>query len=395
MADSNFDLSENNGGALVVTISIFLPLSWLAVGLRMFTKIFLVKKIQWDDWLMVSGQAVFSVSCIFILLGVTSGLGRHNEAITNDDDEVAALKWQALATATYILDMMLIKLSIGVFLLRIAVTPVYTWIIRTSLFIIFVWSMVLFFWNMFQCNPVEKQWDFRILDGQCVSVDQIVAAAYAISVMTILSDWLYALLPIPMLWNVKMTTQTKTTVIAILGLGVFASVATLIRLAYLADLELTDDILFAGTDAMVWTLIEPGVALIAASLATIRPLLRAMRVPGFETRATSNSYGLSMGQSHKSRNKSQLQSSTLGNATNDVALKDMSGSSGAERTGRRVLEEDERGLRPNDGLGGQINDSKSEVYVVQGHRTTSSWDEQPHSPISPGQGASFDVRHGV
>jgi hypothetical protein len=37
----------------------------------------------------------------------------------------------------------------------------------------------------------------------------------------------------------------------------------------------------AATQVMTWTVIEPGVAIIAASLATIRPLLRAMRVHGF------------------------------------------------------------------------------------------------------------------
>lgn len=65
-----------------------------------------------------------------------------------------------------------------------------------------------------------------------------------------------------MLWKVEMTKQTKITVIVILGLGVLygfsrshplsfwtsadpssASVATLIRLRFLADLEETDDIL--------------------------------------------------------------------------------------------------------------------------------------------------------
>ncbi len=39
----------------------------------------------------------------------------------------------------------------------------------------------------------------------------------------------------------------------------------------------------ATTNAMVWTLVEPGVAIVAASLVTIRPLLRRMSVPGFET----------------------------------------------------------------------------------------------------------------
>jgi hypothetical protein len=45
----------------------------------------------------------------------------------------------------------------------------------------------------------------------------------------------------------------------------------------------TDDILFNGTEAMVWTLVEPGVAIAAASLITIRPLLRALNLSGFDS----------------------------------------------------------------------------------------------------------------
>lgn len=40
---------------------------------------------------------------------------------------------------------------------------------------------------------------------------------------------------------------------------------------------------------MVWTLIEPGVAIVAASLVTIRPLLRQMRLRGFESSQRSRS----------------------------------------------------------------------------------------------------------
>ncbi|KAM0532692.1 hypothetical protein ACHAP9_005559 [Verticillium nonalfalfae] len=80
-----------------------------------------------------------------------------------------------------------------------------------------------------------------------------------------------------------MTVPAKISVILLLSLGIFASVATLIRLKFLADLNDLDDILFAGTDAMVWTLVEPGVAIVAASLVTIRPLLRLFRLHGFES----------------------------------------------------------------------------------------------------------------
>ena len=72
----------------------------------------------------------------------------------------------------------------------------------------------------------------------------------------------------------------------------FASVATLIRLKYLIELSDYSDNLYTANDAMVWTLIEPGIAIIAASLVTIRPLLHAWHITGFGSTKNSSSYGL-------------------------------------------------------------------------------------------------------
>ncbi|KAF3064898.1 putative integral membrane family protein [Daldinia childiae] len=276
--------TDSNGGALVATAVVMLTFSWLSVSLRSFVRAKLTNGFQWDDWLMLAAQANFTVSCALILMGVRDGLGRHNASL-DQHSEIEALKYQALATATYVLNMWLIKLSIGIFLLRLATQKRYKYTLYASIVIVSIWSIVLFFWNIFQCNPIGAQWDYTILqkdpNARCVSADEIVNAAYALSVMSILSDWLYALLPIPMLWSVKMTTQAKMTVVVVLGLGVFASIATLVRLKFLADLTDMADILHAGTDAMVWTLIEPGVAIVASSLVTIRPLLRLWKIKGF------------------------------------------------------------------------------------------------------------------
>ncbi|KAI8966161.1 hypothetical protein F5Y11DRAFT_214906 [Daldinia sp. FL1419] len=276
--------TDSNGSALVATAVAMLTLSWLSVSLRSFVRAKLTNGFQWDDWLMLAAQANFTISCSLILTGVQFGLGRHNASL-DQHDEIEALKYQALATATYVSNMWLIKLSIGIFLLRLASQNRYKYTLYASIVIVSIWSIVLFFWNIFQCNPVEAQWDYTILqkdsNARCVSADEIVNAAYALSVMSVLSDWLYALLPVPMLWSVKMTTQAKMTVIMVLGLGVFASIATLVRLKFLADLTDMADILHAGTDAMVWTLVEPGVAIVASSLVTIRPLLRLWKIKGF------------------------------------------------------------------------------------------------------------------
>ncbi|KAM0435172.1 hypothetical protein ACHAPT_003262 [Fusarium lateritium] len=402
-ANQHFDLTEDNSVALVSTVIIFLALSWLSVGLRTYTRAFLMKSYQLDDWLMLIAQAIFTVSCAFILEGVKEGLGRHNAAIKDASAEVNALKWQALATATYVLDMMFIKLSIGVFLLRLSVKKVYTWIIWISLAVITIWSTVIFFWNMFQCNPVEKQWDFRIAYGHCVSADEIVSAAYAISAMTIVSDWLYAILPIPMLWTVKMTKTAKATVIVILGLGIFASIATLVRLRFLADLTETDDILFAGTDAMVWTLIEPGVAIVASSLATIRPLLRALKIRGFES--TGNTYGTGHSaamRSNVNRSKSGAKPGTKpgvmpGFGPNDVSL--MNVQPKHDTIPRSAPNDIDIPLPPHRGVPngplspGQVSIVKSEILVIQGNRSPppSPWHAAAQIASSPND--SFEQIH--
>lgn len=196
--------------------------------------------------ILLDRQINFTISCGFILRGVYHGLGRHNMSLPQAS-EINALKYQALATATYVLNMWLIKLSIAIFLLRIALQKRYRWTIYVSMIIITIWSLALFFWDVFQCTPVTAQWDYTILqrdsNAECASADSVVMAAYALSVMNILSDWLYALLPIPMIWNVKMTLEAKLTVSLVLGLGIFASIATLVRLKFLADLMNTSDIL--------------------------------------------------------------------------------------------------------------------------------------------------------
>lgn len=106
------DLSESNGGALVVTSITLLVVTWLSVVLRCYVRAFMTKGFQIDDWLMVVAQAsfplrqyddhghsvlidapsqiVFTLSCSLILLGVNTGLGHHNKAL-GERREVSAL----------------------------------------------------------------------------------------------------------------------------------------------------------------------------------------------------------------------------------------------------------------------------------------------------------------
>ncbi|ODA81736.1 hypothetical protein RJ55_00239 [Drechmeria coniospora] len=387
MSAQDVDLSENNSGPLVGASVSLLVLSWFAISLRTYTRAILMKSFKIDDWLMLVAQFMYTLTCAMILGGVHRGLGRHNQAVPVDD-QVAALMWQALAAAVYILDMMFIKLSIGVFLLRLSVGSVYKWILRVSLFIISFWSIGIFFWDIFQCSPVMRQWDIRI-DGRCAGAGEIISAIYALSVMTVLSDWLYALLPIPLLWNVKMTKQAKATVIVVLGLGIFASFATLVRLKFLSGIEEMNDLMFTATDAFVWTVVEPGVAIIASSLATIRPLLRAMKIRGFQS--SDDDSPSTGGQYPPHLSRATARGSMHGFGPNDVSLHDVAAGASAtgprqeaavKEVGRRFAGFGAQADGPTDTDDGQPSDGKSEVYVIEGNKDSPTWSLQDFHPTT-------------
>jgi hypothetical protein len=120
----------------------------------------------------------------------------------------------------YILTTSVVKLSIGVFLLRIATAKRYIYIIWGSLVMTIIFGIVCFFLVLFHCQPVEYTWNRTMDGGTCTSPKQVANVAFALSVMTIVVDWLYALLPIPIIWSLQMNRNLKLSVAFVLGLGV-------------------------------------------------------------------------------------------------------------------------------------------------------------------------------
>ena len=66
---------------------------------------------------------------------------------------------------------------------------------------------------------VRKAWTPE-LKGTCVDQQTIINSGIAHSTFHLALDWLYALLPIPLFWNLQMSTKLKLSVILIFSLGI-------------------------------------------------------------------------------------------------------------------------------------------------------------------------------
>jgi hypothetical protein len=76
MAATDFDLSENNGSALVTTSISLLVVTWISVILRGITRAILMKNIQIDDWFMLGGQvSCFCFCCYSCVCASRAGTG--------------------------------------------------------------------------------------------------------------------------------------------------------------------------------------------------------------------------------------------------------------------------------------------------------------------------------
>ncbi|KAF7904813.1 hypothetical protein BELL_0743g00050 [Botrytis elliptica] len=272
---------------ILTLISVGLFFSWLSVGLRCYTRIVVSRTFGSDDYWIIIGMVAYTVDSIFAYIGIYYGIGVHAAQLTYDQ-LINAAKYQVLVEIGYILCTAIIKTSVGLLLLRItSVKTFYKYVIWISLAIIWIWTIVTFVISCVQCRPLKASWD-PLTPGVCLEPRIITNFAYAISAETIFFDWLFALLPIPMLWDIKMSLRLKCSIMVILSLGIVASAATIIRVKYLVAFLNVTDALYSITPVFIWSTIEIALGIIAASTATLRPLLRSWKLLGFSSEHDSD-----------------------------------------------------------------------------------------------------------
>lgn len=128
------------------------------------------------------------------------------------------------------------KLSIGVFLLRITIQRVHHYILYLAMLCSVLSGLVFFFVTLLQCQPITYFWN-KDQNGSCLDPNIIAALTYLYSAISMVCDFTFALLPLHIIRGLQMNVRTKYALIPILGMGCVASVAVLIRFAYIKNFE--------------------------------------------------------------------------------------------------------------------------------------------------------------
>ncbi|KAH9870096.1 hypothetical protein J1614_007018 [Plenodomus biglobosus] len=267
---SSTELSRSGKQQERVTIA-FLVLAWLFILLRIWTRTCVISNFGWDDSTMILAGMMFTVYCAATLYIEANGGGTH---ITDVAHLQLLTKWVVVSEALYLIAMMTIKISLGIFFARIVIKPWHFVLIYINVGVNIVSSIASFFYCIFRCGANVDQYVLQQLQNKCTSQTLDLFVAYQSASFNTLTDLVFLVLPIIILWNSNMDRKSKISVGFILCLAALGCICSIIRFRYVAGLTEVDDFFWNAVNISIWSTIEAGASLIAGCLATLRPFLK-------------------------------------------------------------------------------------------------------------------------
>jgi hypothetical protein len=117
--------------------------------------------------------------------------------------------------------MMALKISLGIFLLRVMIKPWEKHVIYAAITLSTLFSTAFFFFAVFQCGTVSSPFEFWLkrASDECVSKSQALGMNYTHAAITAVTDLTFAALPVAMIRRSKMVKKEKIIVGLILLMG--------------------------------------------------------------------------------------------------------------------------------------------------------------------------------
>ncbi|KAL6705466.1 hypothetical protein ACN47E_006731 [Coniothyrium glycines] len=266
---------ENRGPELRGVVAWMVSMAFVATVLRLYVRLRLVKAFGWDDGWMTLAMLFHIMFATCSISGVHYGTGRHFKDL-EPVNIMKALRYWWLCYVSYCMSMICAKISIGLFLLRITPNKIHHWIIYSVISLTVLTGLVFLFVTILQCSPVSFFWGQAVgRKGSCIDIHIIIGLTYLYSVLSAICDFTFGIMPIVLVWGLNMSKNQKLALIPILSMACVASIAIVVRMAYVMDF-ITDDFLYDTVDIAIWSDIEQGLAIAAGSLATLRPLYKLL-----------------------------------------------------------------------------------------------------------------------
>ncbi|KAI9149020.1 integral membrane protein [Paramyrothecium foliicola] len=293
---TNFNPDDNNSHLVYIPSAVFVVICPIMMALRVWARLRRGGSMSADDWTAIAAL-IFTLLTMGALVGsCQNGMGRH-WAVLDKHERFEAMKYFFMAQVTYKAAINLIKCSLLLLYLKIfGNIPWFKWTTWSLLCIVASYCIGSVLVTIFQCRPIGRAFD-KTVDGTCIDNSKF---WYANAGFSIATDIIILLLPLQPVFKLQITLAQRLGLVAVFTLGIFVVITSCLRITTLDILAKTPDQTYNIANVM-WTIIEPNVAVVCACLPILRPFI-AKLVPMLRSKGSypGNSYGHS-GYAVKSR----------------------------------------------------------------------------------------------
>ena len=128
------------------------------------------------------------------------------------------------------------KLSILFFYRRIFATKAFRRITTGAIVLVIAWCIACIFPTIFQCQPIGATWNPQI-NGTCIDLPQMFEA---VTIANLLTDVIILCLPLPIFWNLKLSTWDRLVVSGVFLVGGLVCLFALLHVTAQATVAFTN-----------------------------------------------------------------------------------------------------------------------------------------------------------
>ncbi|KAL4945868.1 hypothetical protein BDV06DRAFT_3962 [Aspergillus oleicola] len=292
----------------------------IIVVLRVAIKVRMRNGLGLEDYTTIAGWVLFIGFCVNMLILNNYGGGYHAWDVSKEQF-VSFQKASYAVTLIYVPMVFVIKLALLTVMLRIfAPDRQKVIIIYISIIILLLYYIPALFIKIFFCRPISAYWNgVENGGGTCIDQRKVIIADSAISIA---SDFWILILPVPMLWSLKMSFAKKLRVVGILGAGGLATAFSIWRLYMMVVEGQTNDTTWFWIHAVLTANAEAGIGLICACLPALSSYIAKLKSKTQKSSSYMRSYGYkgSHSRSHEMGSWNKLSSMKQGSGNHGGAF---------------------------------------------------------------------------
>ncbi|KAH8586136.1 hypothetical protein B0O99DRAFT_748537 [Bisporella sp. PMI_857] len=274
--------------------SAFMAVSIISVTIRLLTRIFLIKLLGADDVHITVALFLALAHASCFIIATTYGEGLHIQYL-KPANVPAYTKVMLLSGFFNCLCQMFIRLSYLTFYLRLAVTKNFRVILYISIVLVSGFGIATSIVSMTLCIPFTKLWNPHV-PGHCVNIK---AYYIAVPALNMIFDIAIFILPIPLLWALKLPRRQRISLVAVFAVGLIVVIASILRLHTLVLMLNTpayrSDNTWSTVDSLNWSTVEVHLAILISCTPAFKALIQRF-LPGILGSLSATRQNLSRNQ---------------------------------------------------------------------------------------------------